>query len=80
MDEALKTYNIQLPVFSKIGGLLASEISIDEAALHAAILAINKAIENRDSADLLQKMNNAGLARQKLFIRLLTASFRSCGH
>ena len=65
MDEALKTYNIQLPVFSKIGGLLASEISIDEAALHAAILAINKAIEQRDCEDLLQKMNNAGMAKNR---------------
>ena len=59
MEEALTKYNIQLPVFSKIGGLLASEISIDEAALHAAILAINKAIQNNDLVDLEEKMKNA---------------------
>ena len=58
MEEALTKYNIQLPVFSKIGGLLASEISIDEAALHAAILAINKAIQNNDLVDLEEKMKN----------------------
>jgi Ras GTPase-activating-like protein IQGAP1 len=59
MQEALNKYNIQLPLFSKIGGLLASEISIDEAALHAAILAINNALELKDVEDLREKINNA---------------------
>jgi Ras GTPase-activating-like protein IQGAP2/3 len=58
MQEALDKYNIQLPVFSKIGGLLASEISIDEASLHAAILAINQALDNPDATDLEEKIQN----------------------
>ena len=58
LQEALDKYNIQLPVFSKIGGLLASEISIDEASLHAAILAINKALDTNDFTDLEEKIQN----------------------
>ncbi|XP_066466248.1 ras GTPase-activating-like protein IQGAP3 [Tiliqua scincoides] len=41
----LEKYGLQLPSFSKIGGILANEISVDEAAVHAAVLAINEAVE-----------------------------------
>ena len=47
MARELKKYGLQLPPFSKIGGILANEMPIDEAALHAAILAINDAIEKK---------------------------------
>jgi hypothetical protein len=47
MAKELKKYGLQLPAFSKIGGILANEIPIDEAALHAAILAINDAIDKK---------------------------------
>jgi hypothetical protein len=47
MARELKKYGLQLPAFSKIGGILANEMPIDEAALHAAILAINDAIEKK---------------------------------
>ena len=49
MAKELKKYGLQLPPFSKIGGILANEMPVDEAALHAAILAIN---------DLEQQINN----------------------
>ncbi|XP_042844633.1 ras GTPase-activating-like protein IQGAP2 isoform X1 [Panthera tigris] len=45
MRKELDKYGIQMPSFSKIGGILANELSVDEAALHAAVIAINEAIE-----------------------------------
>ncbi|XP_028565601.2 ras GTPase-activating-like protein IQGAP3 isoform X1 [Podarcis muralis] len=45
MKRELEKYGLQLPSFSKIGGILANELSVDEAAVHAAVLAINKAVE-----------------------------------
>uniref|UniRef100_A0A3P9N7K1 IQ motif containing GTPase activating protein 2 n=1 Tax=Poecilia reticulata TaxID=8081 RepID=A0A3P9N7K1_POERE len=49
MRSELDKYGIQMPAFSKIGGILANELSVDEAALHAAVIAINEAVE-RDQA------------------------------
>lgn len=45
MMKELSKYGCQLPQFGKIGGILANELPVDEAALHAAIIAINEAIE-----------------------------------
>ncbi|XP_075764038.1 ras GTPase-activating-like protein IQGAP3 isoform X2 [Pelodiscus sinensis] len=45
MKRELEKYGLQMPAFSKIGGLLATELSVDEAAVHAAVLAINEAVE-----------------------------------
>ncbi|XP_021105110.1 ras GTPase-activating-like protein IQGAP3 isoform X2 [Heterocephalus glaber] len=45
MASELAKYGLQLPAFSKIGGILANELSVDEAAVHAAVLAINEAVE-----------------------------------
>ncbi|KAG8524646.1 Ras GTPase-activating-like protein IQGAP2 [Galemys pyrenaicus] len=45
MRKELEKYGIQMPSFSKIGGILANELSVDEAALHAAVIAINEAVE-----------------------------------
>lgn len=53
MARELQKYGLQLPAFSKIGGILANEMPVDEAALHAAILAINDAIEKRNMENLL---------------------------
>ncbi|NWZ86629.1 IQGA1 protein, partial [Poecile atricapillus] len=54
----LEKYGIQMPAFSKIGGILANELSVDEAALHAAVIAINEAIDRRVPADTLTAMKN----------------------
>lgn len=32
MQKELEKYGIQMPAFSKIGGILANELSVDEAA------------------------------------------------
>ncbi|XP_041643206.1 ras GTPase-activating-like protein IQGAP2 [Cheilinus undulatus] len=45
MRSELEKYGIQMPAFSKIGGILANELSVDEAALHAAVIAINEAVD-----------------------------------
>uniref|UniRef100_A0A672FPA2 Calponin-homology (CH) domain-containing protein n=1 Tax=Salarias fasciatus TaxID=181472 RepID=A0A672FPA2_SALFA len=48
MKLELDKYGIQMPVFNKIGGILANELSVDEAAVHAAVVAINKALDKGD--------------------------------
>ncbi|NXB60688.1 IQGA1 protein, partial [Struthidea cinerea] len=54
----LEKYGIQMPAFSKIGGILANELSVDEAALHAAVIAINEAIDRQVPADTLTALKN----------------------
>ncbi|XP_053183717.1 ras GTPase-activating-like protein IQGAP3 [Scomber japonicus] len=44
MKSELDKYGIQMPAFNKIGGILANELSVDEAAVHAAVIAINEAV------------------------------------
>ena len=63
MASELQKYGLNLPAFSKIGGILANEMPIDEAALHAAILAINDAVEKKDLEVLLNdlKLHDAHL-------------------
>lgn len=56
MAKELKKYGLQLPAFSKIGGILANEMPVDEAALHAAILAINDSIEKKNLETLLANL------------------------
>uniref|UniRef100_A0A3B4BD61 Ras-GAP domain-containing protein n=1 Tax=Periophthalmus magnuspinnatus TaxID=409849 RepID=A0A3B4BD61_9GOBI len=58
MRSELEKYGIQMPAFSKIGGLLADELSVDEAALHAAVIAINEAIDRRQASVTLGALNN----------------------
>ena len=64
MARELQKYGLQLPAFSKIGGILANEMPFDEAALHAAILAINDAIEkkNVENTTLSLKLIDARLS------------------
>ncbi|XP_074862590.1 ras GTPase-activating-like protein IQGAP1 isoform X2 [Carettochelys insculpta] len=58
MRSELEKYGIQMPAFSKIGGILANELSVDEAALHAAVIAINEAIDRQIPSDTLMAMKN----------------------
>ncbi|XP_074851545.1 ras GTPase-activating-like protein IQGAP2 isoform X2 [Carettochelys insculpta] len=58
MRKELEKYGIQMPAFSKIGGILASELSVDEAALHAAVIAINEAIEKGVADRTLKTLRN----------------------
>lgn len=48
MRGELEKYGIQMPAFGKIGGILANEMPVDEAALHAAVIAINEALDKQD--------------------------------
>ncbi|CAN9507270.1 unnamed protein product [Ophioblennius macclurei] len=58
MKSELEKYGIQMPAFSKIGGILANELSVDEAALHAAVIAINEAIDHGVPEGTLAAMQN----------------------
>nr|KAI8756299.1 ras GTPase-activating-like protein IQGAP1 isoform X2 [Biomphalaria glabrata] len=58
MRKELDKYGIQMPAFSKIGGILANELTVDDAALHAAIIAINEAIDQQVAADTYSKLQN----------------------
>ena len=50
MRSALDSYGIPMPQFRKIGGILANEMPVDEAALHAAIIAINSTLDEQQEA------------------------------
>uniref|UniRef100_A0A8B9SFL7 IQ motif containing GTPase activating protein 3 n=1 Tax=Apteryx owenii TaxID=8824 RepID=A0A8B9SFL7_APTOW len=58
MKRELEKYGLQLPAFSKIGGLLANELSVDEAAVHAAVLAINEAVERGAVEQTMEALRN----------------------
>lgn len=58
MRQELDKYGIQMPTFSKIGGILANELSQDDAALHAAIIAINEAIETQNATEIMTALGN----------------------
>ncbi|XP_063001981.1 ras GTPase-activating-like protein IQGAP3 [Elgaria multicarinata webbii] len=66
----LEKYGLQLPSFSKIGGILANELSVDEASVHAAILAINKAVETGIVAQTLVALRNPNAMLSNLRERL----------
>ncbi|XP_063295545.1 ras GTPase-activating-like protein IQGAP3 [Pelobates fuscus] len=54
----LDKYGLQMPAFSKIGGILADELSVDEAAVHAAVIAINEAVERGVVQDTMAALRN----------------------
>lgn len=58
MKSELEKYGIQMPAFGKIGGILASELSVDEAALHAAVIAINEAIDRGVPTETFTALKN----------------------
>ncbi|XP_034728381.1 ras GTPase-activating-like protein IQGAP2 isoform X2 [Etheostoma cragini] len=58
MRSELEKYGIQMPAFSKIGGILANELSVDEAALHAAVIAINEAVDKGQTSVTMGALNN----------------------
>ncbi|XP_072405007.1 ras GTPase-activating-like protein IQGAP3 isoform X2 [Chiloscyllium punctatum] len=58
MKTELEKYGIQMPAFSKIGGILANQLSVDEAAVHAAVIAINDAIDRGVVAQTLLALHN----------------------
>ncbi|XP_051629071.1 ras GTPase-activating-like protein IQGAP3 [Manacus candei] len=66
MKRELEKYGLQLPAFSKIGGILANELSVDEAAVHAAVLAINEAVDRGVVAQTMETLLNPSAMLQDL--------------
>ncbi|NXI91890.1 IQGA2 protein, partial [Psophia crepitans] len=66
MRKELEKYGIQMPSFSKIGGILANELSVDEAALHAAVIAINEAIEKGIAEQTIVTLRNPNAMLQNV--------------
>ncbi|XP_053557358.1 ras GTPase-activating-like protein IQGAP2 [Bombina bombina] len=58
MRKELEKYGIQMPSFNKIGGILANELSVDEAALHAAVIAINEALDKGVATQTMTTLRN----------------------
>ncbi|KAM4736638.1 ras GTPase-activating-like protein IQGAP3 isoform 2-T2 [Anableps anableps] len=58
MKLELDKYGIQMPAFSKIGGILANELSVDEAAVHAAVVAINEAVDRGEVSVTASALRN----------------------
>lgn len=58
MTRALQDYGISIPAFNKIGGILEKEIGVDEAAKHAAVIAINEILQKEDPDSTLEKLQN----------------------
>ncbi|XP_068082254.1 ras GTPase-activating-like protein IQGAP1 [Anabrus simplex] len=58
VQRELKKYGIQMPSFQKIGGILANDVAEDAAALHAVVIAINEIIDEGDSEEILNVLNN----------------------
>ncbi|KAM9293920.1 LOW QUALITY PROTEIN: ras GTPase-activating-like protein IQGAP3 [Gastrophryne carolinensis] len=54
----LDKYGIQMPAFSKIGGILANELSVDEAAVHAAVIVINECVDRGVAQDTMASLRN----------------------
>ncbi|XP_073670718.1 ras GTPase-activating-like protein IQGAP2 isoform X2 [Paramisgurnus dabryanus] len=58
MRKDLEKYGIQMPAFSKIGGILANELSVNKAELHAAVFAINEAVNKGHAESTLVALQN----------------------
>ncbi|XP_047216426.1 ras GTPase-activating-like protein IQGAP3 isoform X2 [Girardinichthys multiradiatus] len=58
MKLELDKYGIQMPAFNKIGGILANELSVDEAAVHAAVVAINEAVDRGNVSIMASALKN----------------------
>lgn len=55
MRKELEKYGIQMPAFSKIGGILANELSVDEAACMYGVL---KGLDSWGSSKHLFRKSN----------------------
>lgn len=65
----LKKYGVTMPAFQKIGGLLAGELDCDSASLHAAIISINEAIDEKNEEKLLQSLNTSTVNLEHVFAK-----------
>eukprot|EP00800_Vazella_pourtalesii_P016071 TRINITY_DN4508_c0_g1_i1.p1 TRINITY_DN4508_c0_g1~~TRINITY_DN4508_c0_g1_i1.p1 ORF type:complete len:1686 (+),score=394.09 TRINITY_DN4508_c0_g1_i1:300-5357(+) len=61
MTKELDKYNIKMPAFAKINGILTEHLTQDEAAVHAAIMAVNEAIDKEDPNETLSTLKNPAI-------------------
>ncbi|XP_048514358.1 ras GTPase-activating-like protein IQGAP1 isoform X2 [Athalia rosae] len=64
VSKELKKYGLPMPAFQKIGGLLTNEMAGNTAALHAAVIAINQALD-ADKGNMLMGTLQSSAARLK---------------
>ncbi|XP_059474142.1 ras GTPase-activating-like protein IQGAP1 isoform X2 [Neocloeon triangulifer] len=64
MKKELVKVGVQMPLFQKIGGLLANEMPVDKAALHSAIIAINETLDKKEGDNFLHALK-ASVAKLK---------------
>lgn len=67
VSREFQKYGIQLPAFSKIGGILSHEVAPNDAPLHAAIIAINIAICQQNHEHLLAALKNPNAQLRNVF-------------
>ncbi|KAG0713538.1 Ras GTPase-activating-like protein IQGAP1 [Chionoecetes opilio] len=77
MMKELGKYGCPLPQFGKIGGILASELPVDEAALHAVVIAVNEAVEKGECSELQVTLSNPVCHLQNVF-EANVASYLQC--
>ena len=58
MTKELDKYNIKMPAFGKINGILTEHLTQDEAAIHAAIMAVNEAIDRQVTMETISTLRN----------------------
>ena len=58
MRSALDAYGLPMPQFRRIGGILADELPLDKAAFHAAIMAVNEALNGHDAGYTFKALQN----------------------
>uniref|UniRef100_A0A8C5CYB5 IQ motif containing GTPase activating protein 3 n=1 Tax=Gadus morhua TaxID=8049 RepID=A0A8C5CYB5_GADMO len=66
MKLELDKYGIQMPSFSKIGGLLANELIMYQYHIHAAVLAINEAVVQGDVGATALALRNPNAMLERL--------------
>ncbi|XP_046426455.1 ras GTPase-activating-like protein IQGAP1 [Neodiprion fabricii] len=59
MSKELKKFGLPMPAFQKIGGLLTNEMPGNTAALHAAVIAINQALDAEVENAMLGTLQNS---------------------
>ncbi|GAB6018765.1 Ras GTPase-activating-like protein iqgap1 [Chamberlinius hualienensis] len=62
VSNELKSSGIQMPAFSTIGGILANEVPVDEAAIHACVFSVNQAIDKKANEELLLALSNPSIS------------------
>ena len=63
-------YGLEMPTFSKIGGVLAADLRVDEAAHHAAIIAVNESLDGVKPGEVVDAFRRSAAALEDVDARL----------